>query len=114
MTLTANLPTKHPLKQATDGISLMAFFTLFWAVVAAVALQGRDYGLVGGFFLVMLLILVTFYVKFTAAIKKLPANLPVGGITGNERDLAKKKEGRRLMIVVIVEAVAILVVKNVL
>lgn len=112
--MTANLPAKHPLKQAADGISLMAFFTLFWAVVAAIALQGRDYGLVGGFFLVILLILVTFYVKFMAAIKKSPGALPTGNIAGGGSDVSKKKEGKRFMILFIVEAVAILALKSVL
>ena len=112
--MTANLPAKHPLKQAADGISLMAFFTLFWAVVAAIALQGRDFGLVGGFFLVILLILVTFYVKFMAAIKKSPGPLPTGSIAGGGSDMAKRKEGKRFMILFIIEAVAILVLKNVL
>lgn len=114
MTMTANLPVRHPLKQAADGISLMAFFTLFWAVVAAIALQGRDYGLVGGFFLVILLILVTFYAKFTAAFRKSLSPPSTGNIAGGESDPAKKKEGRRFMIVFVVEAVAILVLKNVL
>ena len=114
MTLTNYLPAKHPLKQAADGISLMVFFTLLWAVVAEIALSGRDYWLVGGLFLVILLVLLGYYAKFSAAARKFAPLSIAGGAHVKEEDPAKRKEGKRFLMVFISEAVAILLIRNIL
>ncbi|HXB91954.1 MAG TPA: hypothetical protein VNU72_06685, partial [Puia sp.] len=98
-----------PLKQAADGISLMAFFTFFWVFLAEIALEGRDRWLLGVLFGVVLLLLLAQYFKFNAAAKKLPADT-----SGGEEDPAKKNEGRRFLVIFLLTGVAIVVIKNVL
>jgi hypothetical protein len=99
---------KHHLKQAADGISLMAFFTFFWVFLGEIALEGRDRWLLGVLFGVVVLLLLAQYFKFNTAARRTPA-YPTSGA---DEAPAKKKEVRFLQIFIIAAA-AILTIKNV-
>jgi len=103
------MPSKQRLKQTADGISLMAFFTFLWALLAEIALQPRDHYMLGVFFGVIVVLLITYYVKFNNAQRKLPEppEPPAG------KDTPKKTQDKRLIIFVGLEAAAIVVIKNV-
>jgi hypothetical protein len=107
------MPSKQRLKQTADGISLMAFFTFFWALLAEIALQRRDHYMLGVFFGVIVVLLIIYYIKFNSAEKKLPMPpLPPLPPAGN--DTPKKTQDKRLILFIGLEAAAILVIKNVL
>jgi hypothetical protein len=103
------MPSKQRLKQTADGISLMAFFTFLWALLAEIALQRRDHYMLGVFFGVIIVLLIVYYIKFNSAEKKLP--MPPLPPAGTE---PRKKENKWFILLVGLEAVAILVIKNVL
>lgn len=103
------MPSKQRLKQTADGISLMAFFTFLWALLAEIALQRRDHYMLGVFFGVIVVLLIVYYIKFNSAEKKLAMPpLPPAG-TGSQ-----KKENKWFILLVGLEAAAILIIKNVL
>jgi hypothetical protein len=108
------MPSKQRLKQTADGISLMAFFTLLWAIVAEIALQRRDHYMLGVFFLTVIIVLIIYYRRFNSAERKLP--MPpeprAGGLPAG-KDTEEKTRNKGFIILVAAEALAILLIKNI-
>jgi len=90
------------------GLFLMMIFTTIWAIIAEVALELRDYGLLGGFFALMLLYLLAHYIKFHRVQQLLP-KAPENAETAEDR-----KRSRQFLYIFGTEGLAILVVKNIL
>jgi hypothetical protein len=90
------------------GLFLMMIFTSIWTAIAEVALEFKDYGLVGGFFLLIVLYFLAHYVKFQQVERALPKNSDATE-TPEER-----KRSRQFLYIFGTEGLAILVVKNIL
>ena len=86
----------------------MMIFTSIWTVIAEVALELRDYGLVGGFFLLMVLYFLAHYVKFHRVQQILPKS------TETTETPEDRKRSRQFLYIFGTEGLAILVVKNIL
>jgi hypothetical protein len=90
------------------GLFLMMIFTTIWTVIAEVALEGKDYGLIGGFFLLILLYFLAHYVKFYRVNQTLPKS------ADSTESAEDRKRARQFLYIFGTEGLAILVVKNVL
>jgi hypothetical protein len=90
------------------GLFLMMIFTCIWAVIAELALELRDYALVGGFFVLIVLYFLAHYVKFHRVEQSLPR-------TADPAEAQEdRKRSRQFLYIFGTEGLAILVVKNVL
>jgi len=101
-------PSRKDLESPMGGLFLMIVFTAIWAVVAEVALEWKDYGLVGGFFLLVVLYFLAHYVKFHQVEQELPKNTDA---TETPED---RRRSRQFLYIFGTEGLAILVAKNVL
>lgn len=90
------------------GLFLMMIFTSIWTVVAEVALDFKDYGLLGGFFGLVVLYFLAHYIKFHQVEQALPRN-PDTTDTPEDR-----RRTRQFLYIFGTEGLAILVVKNIL
>lgn len=90
------------------ALFLMMIFTTIWAVIAEVALELRDYGLVGGFFGLMLLYFLAHYIKFYRITQTLPRP------ADNTETPEDRKRSRQFFYIFGTEGLAILVAKNIL
>lgn len=101
-------PTRKDLENPMGGLFLMMIFTSIWTVVAEVALEFKDYGLIGGFFGLVVLYFLAHYIKFHQVEQSLPR---VPGATDTPED---RRRSRQFLYIFGTEGLAILVVKNVL
>lgn len=101
-------PSRKDLESPMGRLFLMMIFTIIWTVIAEVALQLRDYGLTGGFFLLMVLYFLAHYVKFHRVRQLLPK------ISETAETPEDHKRSRQFLYIFGTEGLAILVVKNVL
>src|SRR5215475_978754 len=101
-------PARKDLENPMGGLFLMMIFTSIWTVVAEVALEFKDYGLIGGFFGLIVLYFLAHYIKFHQVEQSLPKN-PNATDTPEDR-----KRSRQFLYIFGTEGLAILVVKNVL
>ena len=90
------------------GLFLMMIFTSIWAVIAEVALKFNDYGLVGWFFLLVVLYFLAHYIKFHRVEQTLPK------AAGDTETPEERKRSRQFLYIFGTEGLAILVVKNIL
>lgn len=101
-------PTRKDLENPMGGLFLMMIFTSIWTVVAEVALDFKDYGLLGGFFGLVVLYFLAHYIKFHQVEQALPRN-PDTTDTPEDR-----RRTRQFLYIFGTEGLAILVVKNIL
>lgn len=101
-------PTRKDLENPMGGLFLMMIFTSIWTVVAEVALDFKDYGLLGGFFGLVILYFLAHYIKFHQVEQALPRN---PGTTDTPED---RRRTRQFLYIFGTEGLAILVVKNIL
>ncbi|HEY4110879.1 hypothetical protein [Puia sp.] len=101
-------PSRKDLESPMGGLFLMMIFTTIWTVIAEVALEGKDYGLIGGFFLLILLYFLAHYVKFYRVNQTLPKS------ADSTESAEDRKRARQFLYIFGTEGLAILVVKNVL
>ena len=101
-------PTRKDLENPMGGLFLMMIFTAIWTIVAEVALEFRDYGLIGGFFSLVFLYFLAHYVKFHRVEQVLPR-----ASDGTETPEDSKRT-RQFLYIFGTEGLAILVVKNIL
>ena len=101
-------PTRKDLENPMGGLFLMMIFTSIWTVVAEVALEFKDYGLIGGFFGLVVLYFLAHYIKFHRVEQALPRN---PGTTDTPED---RRRTRQFLYIFGTEGLAILVVKNIL
>jgi hypothetical protein len=101
-------PLRKDLESPMGGLWLMMIFTAIWTVIAEWALEFKDYGGVGGFFLLVTLYFLAHYIKFYRVQQLLPET-PENAETPEER-----KRSRQFLYIFGTEGLAILVVKNIL
>jgi hypothetical protein len=101
-------PSRKDLENPMGELFLMMIFTSIWTVVAEVALGFKDYGLIGGFFSLVVLFFLAHYVKFHRVEQALPRN-PEMIDTPEDR-----KRSRQFLYIFGTEGLAILAVKNIL
>ncbi|HXB05457.1 MAG TPA: hypothetical protein VNW04_00030 [Puia sp.] len=101
-------PSRKDLEGPMGGLFLMMIFTSIWTVIAEVALELRDFGLIGGFFALMVLYFLAHYIKFHGVEQTLPRT------TGTAEALEDRKRTRQFLYIFGTEGLAILVVKNIL
>ena len=101
-------PTRKDLESPMGGLFLMMIFTSIWAVVAEVALEFKDYGIVGWFFGLVFLYFLAHYIKFHQVEQSLPKN-PDAADSPEDR-----RRSRQFFYIFGTEGLAILVVKNIL
>lgn len=90
------------------SLFLMMIFTTIWAVIAEVALEFRDLGVVSAFFGLMVLYFLAHYIKFQRVGQTLPRS------PDNTETPEDRKRSRQFLYIFGTEGLAILVVKNVL
>jgi hypothetical protein len=101
-------PSRKDLESPMGGLFLMMIFTTIWAVVAEVALELKDYGLIGGFFLLVVLYFLAHYIKFHQVEQALPKNMDAIETPEDRR------RSRQFLYIFGTEGLAILVAKNIL
>ena len=101
-------PTRKDLENPMGRLFLMMIFTSIWAVVAELALEFKDYGLVGAFFGLVFLYFLAHYIKF----HQVEQSLPKGPGPADSSD--DRRRSRQFFYIFGTEGLAILVVKNIL
>jgi hypothetical protein len=101
-------PSRKDLEAPMGALFLMMIFTTIWAVIAEVALEFRDIGLVSAFFGLMVLYFLAHYIKFQRVGQIMPRP------TDSTETPEDRKRSRQFLYIFGTEGLAILVVKNVL
>jgi hypothetical protein len=65
------------LKQICGGLSLMIIFTACWVAIAEYQLNGKDYGIIGILFFLIIAVFISYFIKFVKRARKPPATAEV-------------------------------------